>query len=204
MRTRALLRITFAVALAGCVASTASSAPVKQKPVRLRTEAVTLAPPPPANDNCAAAIAISSFPYTNVVDTTGATDEVGEPASICAAQSHSVWYTIGPFPTAQTVYLATEGSDFDTAVQVLTGSCGAQTVIACDDDGGTGALSKIVFQAAPGTVYYIQAGGFSISTGNLVLSVNAGVGVPTLSLSAMAALALLLAGAAILVLRLRN
>jgi hypothetical protein len=203
MRTNGFLRFTCAFIVAGCVASTASAAPVKERPMQPRTEAINFVPPP-ANDDCAAAIQISSIRSTSTVSTVGASDEIGEPAWTCGPGMNSVWYKIGPFATAQAVSLDTFGSDFDTMLQVLTGACGAQTVIACNDDSNDTVQSHIVFQAAPATVYYIQLAGFSVSTGNAILSANAGVPVPTLGPLGMAALGLLLAGAAILVLRLKN
>ena len=41
----------------------------------------------PANDNCADGISINSCPFTDTKDTSGATDEAGEPQSTCTIGS---------------------------------------------------------------------------------------------------------------------
>src|SRR6476660_7689442 len=43
----------------------------------------------PVNDNCANAISINACPFTDTQDTSGATNEAGEPASTCTTQSNS-------------------------------------------------------------------------------------------------------------------
>lgn len=203
MRPSGVLRFALGLIVAGCVASTASSAPVKELPKQKpRTEAITIVPPP-ANDNCANAIQISVPSFSNTVNTTGATTEAGEPNG-CGLIGATVWYKMGPFANAQTVELNTFGSDYDTVLAITTGACGSQVSVACDDDSPDSVQSNLTFQAAAGTVYYIQLGGFIGSTGNAVLNVNGGALVPTLSPSGMAALGLLLAGVAVLVLRLKH
>ena len=154
------------------------------------------------NDNCANAIQINVPSFNTTVNTAGASNEAGEP-STCGGIANTVWYKMGPFATAQTVELDTFGSNFDTVLEITTGACGSQVAVACNDDSNGTVQSQLVFQAAPGVVYYIQLGGFVGSTGNAILAANAGSTVPTLSPLAMAGLALLLAATAIVVLRFR-
>jgi hypothetical protein len=125
------------------------------------------------NDDCADAIAITSVPFTDNRDTTCTTDEVGEPQSTCTLQANSIWYTYSnPAQFAQIVTISLEGSDFDTAIMVYTGTCGAFTPLACNDD-AIGFQSVVSFVADPGVVYYIQVGGFNGDTGNLVFNLTA-------------------------------
>jgi hypothetical protein len=53
---------------------------------------------PPANDNMANAEVIPSMPYSNMIDLTEATAEMGEPRSNCSSYdlSHTVWYSYTP------------------------------------------------------------------------------------------------------------
>ena len=132
----------------------------------------------PANDNCSAAIAVTSLPFTDSQDTTEATDEVGEPPSSCTGSGKNVWYTfVNPMTNAVLVTVDTAGSDFNTTLQILTGTCppGAMAVVMCGDDaniGGDGLQSQVTFVAQPGITYYIQAGGYGGTSGNLVVHVS--------------------------------
>ena len=134
----------------------------------------------PANDNCANAIAINACPFTDTQDTTGASDEAGEPDSTCTAQGSSVWYTLPASANFRTVTVDTCGSDFDTAIMVWQVDSGTPcafasfVAIACNDDFsgcGGGLLSSVGFNAQPDTTYKLQIGGFASETGSLVVNV---------------------------------
>ena len=63
----------------------------------------------------------------------------------------------------------TAGSGFDTVLAVFTGgSVGSLTPVpgACNDDAGT-LQAKVEFDPAPGTSYYVQAGGYNGLSGQL-------------------------------------
>jgi hypothetical protein len=62
----------------------------------------------------------------------------------------------------------TFGSDFDTGLALYTGSCGAMTEVACNDDTG-GLQSQIIIPVSAGTPYFILAGGYSGYTGHLLI-----------------------------------
>ena len=144
---------------------------------------VTVTPPvpPPANDDCANAIAVTpaNCGFTDTKDTTNATDQVGEPGSTCTSQGNSVWYSYTN-TTANDVLVSvsTCTSNFDTAVQVWeqTGaSCafGGFVAVACNDDAcGDGFQSLTSFIAAPGKTYMIQSGGFDGETGTLTTQIS--------------------------------
>ena len=83
----------------------------------------------PANDNCAGA-----FPLTNGVlftmSTVSATS-VGDPVPPCSTVGlfgKGVWFTYTPTADEE-VMLQTCGSDFDTILQVFTGTCGTTAAV---------------------------------------------------------------------------
>jgi uncharacterized repeat protein (TIGR01451 family) len=128
-------------------------------------------PAPPPNDDCSAAEAIPGagpFPYlTSTIDVAAATT-TGDPA-LCAATSHTAWYTFTPAATATYTITSCQQSApgttaTDTVLGVFTaGSCaGPFTTIACNDNdsacaGGTGRSSVTVVLNA-GTTYRVAVG----------------------------------------------
>jgi hypothetical protein len=137
----------------------------------------------PANDNCANAIAVTCPSFSDSKNTTGATDEEGEPQSVCTLdgnQANSVWYTYTNSGVNRVeVAVETCNSDFDTALQVYQVNGAACdfanfTPVACNDDSGCGDgfKSQISFLAAPGATYKIQAGGFEGDVGVLNIGVT--------------------------------
>jgi hypothetical protein len=142
------------------------------------------APPPPANDNFAAAIPVSTLPTSfPPIDTTSATTEPGEPTALflCGSQSigNTVWYTFTPV-VATTLTVDTAGSTFDTIVAVYTGNpVSSLTVVACNDDPPDGgSQARLSFLAGAGTTYRVQVGGFLGAFGNLVVNFT-GMPVPS-------------------------
>ena len=133
----------------------------------------------PSNDNCANSIAIASCPFTDTKDTTGASDEVGEPQSTCTLQANSVWYSYTTGAQTASVTVSTCNSDFDTAIMVWKVPSASPcdfanfVAVACNDDFcGDGFQSSATFNADPNSTYKIQVGGFDGDTGTLVTDVN--------------------------------
>lgn len=135
----------------------------------------------PSNDNCANAITVICPSFTDTKNTSGASDETGEPESTCTDQGSSVWYTYTNSGThTQNVTVTTCDSDFDTAVQVYQVNGAACDFlnfapVACNDDAesddcGDGLQSELEFAADPGKTYKIQVGGFDDETGNLAIN----------------------------------
>ncbi len=121
-------------------------------------------PPPPANDNFSDAISIYTLPFSDMVDTSGASMEVGEPSSSCVSLddlTSTVWYTFTP---AESVSVSANASaPFGTMVAVYTGSSLADlTEIGCRAWGGL-----MTFRADAGNSYYIQAGSLYGERGSL-------------------------------------
>ena len=133
----------------------------------------------PLNDNCANAISVNGCPFTNSEDTTGASDETGEPQSTCTLQANSVWYTVPANTKTRLFTVETCNSDFDTAVMVwqvnAAQPCNFASFapVACNDDAcGDGLQSRVSFTANPNTVYKIQVGGFDGETGALTIDIS--------------------------------
>jgi hypothetical protein len=154
-----------------------SDLPVKPKGMRPQAPSGGT---PPANDNCANAIAVTcaSTPFTDTKNTDASTDEASEPESTCTIQTNSVWYTFTSGANASQVTVATCSSNFDTAImayKVTGGACDFAnfTPVACNDDFcGDGLQSTVSFLADPNSTYKIQVGGFDGETGNLTVNIT--------------------------------
>ena len=127
-------------------------------------------PPPPANDNSGNAAMIDAMPFEDIVDTNGATLQVGEPAP-CGSIGATVWYSY----TAQAdgrVIARTRGSAQDTVLAAYVGTSPDDLVpLACNDDSG-GIAAQITLEASAGQTVLFQAGGFEGLTGPLVFRVG--------------------------------
>jgi hypothetical protein len=115
----------------------------------------------PANDNIADATALGALPFSDQVNTAGATTEPGDPD--CVGNGPTVWYRFTP---SQDIVLNanTFGSDYDTSVSVYIGSPGSLTQIACNDD-SNGMQSSVTFEASAGETYYVMVGAFASGFG---------------------------------------
>jgi hypothetical protein len=80
----------------------------------------------PANDACAGVAVIAALPFTDSIDTVGATHDAADPALSCVPEGggKTVWYQLTP-PADGTVCVRTCGSDYDTAVAAFNGTCDA-------------------------------------------------------------------------------
>jgi hypothetical protein len=106
-----------------------------------------------AQHTCATAIALIPASYNCIF---AAGSEV--PSPICSSSGAGAtmgrWYSFtSPVDTGVTV--STAASGVDTRIQVYTGTCGALTCYANDDDGGPGLTAVCAFNALAGVTYYI-------------------------------------------------
>ena len=124
----------------------------------------------PANNCFANSISVAT-PSSTTVTTTGATTQLGEPAP-CGLIGATVWYSFTA-RTSGTATIDTVGgsTNYDTVLAAYTGSLGALTKVACNDD-YSGLQSRISFACTVGTTYRIQLGGFNGATGTATLDVN--------------------------------
>lgn len=124
--------------------------------------APTPTPPPPANDNFAAAQVISGCSGTVNGTNVSATKEAGELDHASNGGTRSVWYQ-WQAPSNSNVTITTAGSNYDTTLGVYTGSAvNNVTTIGTNDDVVSGnTSSRVIFNAAAGTVYRIAVAGFN-------------------------------------------
>ena len=129
--------------------------------------------PPPANDECSGAIALTVggvFAQNPYIGTTaGATTTTDATATLACSPSvtayRETWYSvIVPASGSVTIETAADtGSGVtDTVLSVYTGSCGALTSVGCDDDNGAGSFSLLSLTGlTPGTTLLIAVWNYS-------------------------------------------
>jgi hypothetical protein len=114
-------------------------------------------PAVPTNDNCASAVAIAAFPFSDSRSNVGATTEEGEPQP-CGAIGATMWYSYTNTRPNQVLVDATTctsgPTDTVVAAYKVTGAACAFAGfvnVACNDDFcGDGFQSSIGFLADPG------------------------------------------------------
>lgn len=123
---------------------------------------------PPANDDFNDALLITSLPYQDSVDTSGATVAPDDPDMGCGAgvNSNTVWYRFSA-SSSQLVEANTFGSDYDTVLAVFTGTRGALNWIACNDDTAGTLRSQLLFEAEAGRTYYVEVADYGSPGGGL-------------------------------------
>ncbi len=87
-----------------------------------------------------------------------------------SAPTTSVWYSFTP-AVSSPLTADTFGSDYDTLLSAYTGTQGALTQLACNDDAGSGVQSRVRFPVTAGTTYYFMVAG--VGGGNLVFTLDA-------------------------------
>lgn len=117
-------------------------------------------PAAPANDNPCTATAIpvnASCTFTSTTNAS-ATGSTGAPAPGCANYvGGDVWYTV-VVPAAGNITVETNpGVLTDGGMAIYSGTCGALTLIQCDDDGGTGLMPLITLTGqTPGATLFVR------------------------------------------------
>jgi hypothetical protein len=152
-----------------------------QSPVcTLNSAAMAQVECPPLNDNFANAIAISCGSNYTGITTYANLDEDNAPDGFGAdMDAPNVWYTYTGTGTAQSVTLNLCGSGYDTSVLVYTGTSGALTLVAGNDDDATcGAFpasirSRVTFDSDGTSTYYIAVEGYDpTSVGSFTMDVT--------------------------------
>ena len=135
---------------------------------------VTAPLPPPANDLCSGAIAVSCG-NSYAGNTTSATRSANDPGMFCGtlwigAASPGVWYSFTG--TGQVVTASVCGSaSWDTRIGVYTGSCGAYNCVNGDDN-SCSLQSTVTFSSTLGTTYFIHVDGNFGSSGAFTMDVS--------------------------------
>ncbi len=138
---------------------------------------------PPANDECAGATTVACGSNTTQSNAS-ATANPADPLLSCffggpAQGLGSIWFKFVPPGTSATLDTSLSAVS-DTVMGLYSGTCGALTEIACDDDSGTGLRSLInAGGLTPGNTYYVRISSFSAaSLGSITLSLTCSAGVP--------------------------
>jgi hypothetical protein len=127
--------------------------------------------PPVAGDDFDAATPITSTPYSDTLDVSGATPASDDPAD-CYGSDASVWYAFTPTESGL-LDISTDGSDYDTALGVYTGSRGDLLPVTCNDDADGALTSHVSIPVTAGTTYYVLVvAAWSSPPGTLQLSVS--------------------------------
>ena len=139
-------------------------------------------PPPVTNDVCADAILMScgETVFGSTLDATG----TGQPTAFCGTTpgSFGTWYRFVGTGEIVTVSTCNPGTDFDTKLNVYSGSCGSLVCVGGNDDttdpscqlppNNFNRKSRVIFTSTAGTTYYFLVTGFSTARGNYELSVS--------------------------------
>lgn len=123
-----------------------------------------------AQDECATATPIV-LGVNGPFDSTGST--LSAPGWTCGSgTAGDVWYSFTMPGIGGLLTIDTEGSVMSDTVLEVFDACGG-TLVACDDDSGTGFLSSITFTATGGVTYFARVHGWGGSYG--VHNVNVGL-----------------------------
>ncbi len=133
-------------------------------------------PPPPANDECTAAVALT-------VGTAGSgqlTGATGTDISLCSATDVDVWFSVTPAASGTFTVTVTPSSTSDDAAAIAVFESCPPTPdvhLACTAQPGLGTVSTVTFSGVGGSTYFIRAGAFLGDAGSfsiLVQGVTAG------------------------------
>ncbi len=121
-----------------------------------------------SNDLCSGAAVITNYNSTNTQSTSHASS-FGDPLPGCVDNfGNGVWYQFTAPITGDLLIADTFGSDFDTGLAIYSGTCGALTPVDCNDD-FNGLTSQVSTPTVAGVTYFLLAGGYGGSAGNLIL-----------------------------------
>ncbi|MEI8202249.1 MAG: T9SS type A sorting domain-containing protein [Bacteroidota bacterium] len=118
-------------------------------------------PPVPINDECSGAIPLSVdtictyASYTNA----GATASIGIPQPGCANYIDAdVWFSVVVPPSGRLIFDSQNQGIVNGGMAIYSGSCGALSLIACNDNSSDNALMPLINQSglSPGTTIYIR------------------------------------------------
>ncbi len=132
--------------------------------------------PPPANDDCGSAQAITSLPFSTSFDNSDATPD-GIPGSCntfsATTMQNSVWFSYTPSASGPYDLLVDNQGAYDAIVVISEGGCGAQTEIACGDEPEP---IEVSLNLVAGTNYLIQVGDWGSFPGGGVTTLQLVVG----------------------------
>jgi len=119
-------------------------------------------PPPPVNDDCSGAIALTNggvFADNPIVGTNASATDSGGPAPGCAQYlGGDVWYTVTVPDSGNLTIETGTGTITDTGMAVYSGDCNGLTLVDCDDDSSLNGNYSLISLTGrtPGEVLYVS------------------------------------------------
>ncbi|TPD69860.1 T9SS type A sorting domain-containing protein [Flavobacterium microcysteis] len=118
------------------------------------TVCVTSFPPPPANDECSGAVALTVNPDLSCSSRTSGTVVSATNsgvATVTGTADDDVWYSFVATATSHKISIIKEGVDFDLVHEVMEGTCGSLVTLSSINFN-----SSIISGLTVGTTYYIR------------------------------------------------
>ncbi|MBU3659094.1 MAG: discoidin domain-containing protein [Flavobacteriales bacterium] len=129
----------------------------------------TLAPTPPANDQCSNATPLPCGTYNLAGTTVGA---AFESVSGCSnVNNYGVWYMFSGSGAPTTLSIL--GNSFDVGFRLYSGTCSSLSSMVCIDDYGSSGTESYSFNAASGQTYFLYVSHYdntASTTGTFVVS----------------------------------
>ncbi|MDB2364034.1 hypothetical protein N9V83_03300, partial [Flavobacteriales bacterium] len=124
----------------------------------------------PPNDDCASATSLTCNGATDTQSIIFAT--ATDAPTTCAgdATTEGNWYTFTGDGGDYTISTDNAGTNFDTQINVYSGSCGALVCVGSDLDSGTGETSEYTFTTTNATTYYVYVDGEGTAEGQYEIS----------------------------------
>jgi hypothetical protein len=117
------------------------------------SNAFNIPTPPPANDNCAGAIALTLNAAPITGDVTSATQSL---AAFCTGTAEDdVWYSFTTANAGDYTIKVAGSASFDAVVELLSGTCNG-TNVACANTSGSGGTETLVTNLSANTTYYVR------------------------------------------------
>jgi hypothetical protein len=111
-------------------------------------------------------------PITSNGTITGTTSGTSVHRGTCAGSGPEWVFQVTP-SRSRSVTFETVSTSWDTVLYVRNAPCATGTQLGCDDDGGSGVLSRLNVSLTSGTTYYVFVDGFgSSSSGSFTLDVS--------------------------------
>ena len=99
---------------------------------------------PPANDDCASATPVSSFPFVTTIDTTEATQAPGDPQQCENGGGPTVWFAVTPSFTGRLCVHTCGGSSYYGTISAFAGACSALgPELGCNQSTGNPAADQV-------------------------------------------------------------
>ena len=128
--------------------------------------------PGPANDECAGAIQV--FAGANGPFDTSLSSSSSQPWP-CAGGGSDLWYRFTALGSGSMTVDTCASANYDSALEIFSGTCGALVSLACNDD-TCGLSSSVTVNVLAGQTYYIRLGGYAGAAGSSGLNISAPTG----------------------------